>query len=249
MNGRLCLAIVIAALGSFIRPVSAIACSCGGTSSSPASLRAADLVFVGTVARVDGGPKARSRANAEGSVSVGFGTEPPITTFEVTHLYRGRGEQRVVIVGNGGDCDVPFKQGQMWLVYARLHNGRAITDTCTRTRLRAEAEASHDLAYLDGVERGRAQGVVSGGVNRRIVGADGQPVLQALFEPLQVIAASASGRVQITTDKWGPYQLVLPPGDFEIWVERGGRAVTRPQTIRINHGSDRRLALVVEYQD
>jgi hypothetical protein len=94
-----------------------------------------------------------------------------------------------------------------------------------RTRLRTEAEASQDLAYLEGLEQGRQQGIMYGDVLRRILGADGQPALQALFEPLQVIAVGAGRRLEITTDRWGPYQLVLPPGDFEIGVERAGRDV------------------------
>lgn len=90
---------------------------------------------------------------------------------------------------------------------------------------------------------------VYGNVLRRILGADGEPALQALFEPVRVIAVGAAGRFEVTTDRWGPYQLVLPPGDFEIRVERAGRAVAPRQTIQIVHASDRHLLLVVDYQD
>ncbi len=54
-------------------------------------------------------------------------------------------------------------------------------------------------------------------------------------------------RFQVTTDKWGPYQLVLPPGDFEIWVERAGRPVAAQQRVHIDDGLERHLALTVEY--
>lgn len=244
MSARFCLAVIIAA-GAIMRPVPAEACGCGGTTSSVTAFRGADLVFVGTVTRVDG-PKPWSRVNADGSVSGGLETDPPVTTFEAGHIYRGNAGQRVVIVGDRTNCDVPFKHGEGWLVYARVRDGRVSTDKCTRTRLRAEAETSQDLAYLDGLERGRQQGVVQGEVLRRIVGADGQPALQALFEPLEVIAAGPAGRFQVTTDRWGPYQLVLPPGDFEVWVERTGRPVGARQTIHVDHGSEKRLALAVE---
>lgn len=81
------------------------------------------------------------------------------------------------------------------------------------------------------------------------MGTDGQPALQALFEPLQVYAIGPGGRFQVTTDRWGPYQLVLPPGEFQVWVERGGRPVAGQQTISVEHSAEKRLMLVFEYKD
>jgi hypothetical protein len=143
---------------------------------------------------------------------------------------------------------VAFKQGESWLVYARVREGHVVVDKCSRTRLLTDAEASLDLAYLEGLELGRQQGIVYGDVMRRLAAANGQAVLKALFEPLQVIAVGAGRRLQVTTDKWGPYQLVLPPGDFEVWVERAGSPVASKQVVHVDHGSDRRLTLVVDYQ-
>ena len=246
MRVRIALRVVIVSFAALVQPSPAEACSCGGTVSSSTAFHGADLVFVGTVVRFDG-PKPWSRVNADGSISGGLGTQPPVATFEVAHMFRGRPARQVVVVGDGASCDEPFKQGETWLVYARSRGGRVTTDTCTRTRPRAEAV--QDLVYLEGLAQGRRQGIVYGDVLRRILGADGQPELQALFEPLQIIAVGAGGRVEITTDKWGPYQLVLPPGDFEIWVERAGRAVSPKQSIHVDHGSDRRLVLPVEYKN
>jgi hypothetical protein len=239
---RVALGVVIVGFAALVQPSPAEARSCGAKGSSSTAFNGADLIFVGTVARFEG-PKPWSRVNADGSISGGVGTEPPVATFEVAHTFRGRQERQIVVIGDG----TPFKQGETWLVYARTREGRVTTDQCTRTRLRAEA--TQDLVYLEGLEQGRQQGIVYGDVLRRILGADGQPALQALFEPLQVIAVGAGRRVEITTDKWGPYQLVLPPGDFEIWVERAGRAVAPRQTVHVDHGSDRRLVLPVEYKN
>lgn len=240
------LGFVIVVLVSLIRPSSAEACACGGTSSSSAAFNSADVVFVGTVSGLEG-RKPWSRVNADGSISHGVGTEPPVATFDVTHVFRGSHERQIAVVGDGTDCDEPFERGESWLVYAQTREGRVTTHKCTRTRLRANA--SQDLVYLENLEQGRQQGIVYGEVLRRIVGADGQPALQALFEPLQVIAVGAGRQLEITTDRWGPYQLVLPPGYFVVWVERAGRAVAPVQTVQVDHGVDRRLALVVEYQD
>ena len=243
MRAQLALAVAIVSMATLVRPAPAEACSCGGPVPSSTAFKGAELVFVGTVARLDG-PKPWSRVNADGSTSGGPGTGPPIATFEVAHVFRGRAARQIVVSGEGASCDEPFKPGETWLVYARTREGRVTTSKCTRTRLRAEA--AQDLVYLEGLEQGRHQGIVYGDVLRRILGADGRPALQALSEPLQVIAVGAGRRVEITTDKWGPYQLVRPPGDFEIWVERAGRAVAPRQTVHVDHGSDRRLLLPVE---
>jgi hypothetical protein len=111
--------------------------------------------------------------NADGSISGGLGVEPPVATFEVAHMFRGRPAPPVVVVGDGTNCDEPFKRGETWLVYARTREGRVTAETCTRTRLRGKA--AQDLEYLEGPEQGRRQSIVYGDVLRRILGADGQP--------------------------------------------------------------------------
>ena len=227
-------------------PSKAQACSCGGTSSSLAAVTGADLIFVGTVATVQR-PTPRSQRNPGGSVGVALGPGPVLATFDVAHTYLGTAERQVVIAGNGTDCDEPFEQGEVWLVYARARHGQFATSKCTRTRPRARA--SSDLVYLDALERKRPHGIVYGDVLRRIVRADGQPALQGLFEPLQVVAVGGGRRTELTTDPGGPYQLVLPPGDYDIWVEHTGRPVAAKQSVRIAEGADQRLALVADYRD
>ena len=237
---------LIAGLAALVWPSPAEACSCVGSAPSSTAFRSADLVFVGTVTRVDG-RKPQSRVNPDGSVSIGFGHEAPVTTFEIAKAFKGASARELTIAGDGTNCDIRFALGEAWLVYASSRDELVTTHTCTRTRLRAEA--AEDLAYLEGREHGRRQGIVYGDVHRRIVAADGSPGLRALVEPLQVIAAGQGRRFTVTTDKWGPYQLVLPPGEFEIWVERGGRAVSRRQSVRLQHGSELRLMLVAEFAE
>jgi len=226
-------------------PSTAHACSCGGAPSSAAAIRGADLIFVGTVARAER-PSPHSQKNADGSIGVG-GPAPLVATFDVAHTYLGAPARQVVVVGNGTDCDQSFEPGEGWLVYARVHDGRITTTKCTRTRLRERA--SSDLAYLEGLEQKREQGILYGNVLRRMVRADGQPALQGLFQSLQVVAASDGRRTEVTTDPWGPYQLVLPPGDYDVWVERSGRPVGPKQSVHIAASVDRQLALIAEYED
>ena len=130
------LGFVIVGLTALVLPSSAEACSCGGTISSSVAFNGADVVFVGRVARLEG-PKSWSRVNADGSISGGPGTEPPVATFEVAHVFRGPHSRHVVVIGDGTSCDQPFKQGEAWLVYARTREGRVTAEKCGLTRLRA----------------------------------------------------------------------------------------------------------------
>jgi hypothetical protein len=95
------------------------------------------------------------------------------------------------------------------------HAGALQTHKCTRTRPLSDAD--EDVRFLDNLTRGRPQALVNGDVFRRIVQADGSAARQALFEPLEVVAVSSSGRRSVATDQWGPYQIVLAPGDYELW--------------------------------
>ena len=73
---------------------------------------------------------------------------------------------------------------------------------CSSTRRPSNARprrAAQDLAYLEGREQGRPQGIVYGELHRRIAAAEGSPWLRALFEPLQVIAAGAERRFTVTS--------------------------------------------------
>jgi len=66
---------------------------------------------------------------------------------------------------------------------------------------------------------------------------------------LQVRAVSATASYATTTERWGPFQLVLPPGDYQVWVERAGEAVSPRSAVRIEPGVDVKLQLVAEFQE
>jgi hypothetical protein len=221
------------------------ACGCSGSVPSSVAFRAAEPVFVGTVGLITG-RQPRSIENADGSISSGFGFELPTVTFKVTRVFRGHVNERAVIKGDGTDCDEPFMLGQAWLVYGRQRDAAITTDKCTRTRLLAEA--GEDVKFLDGLEQGRPQAILYGEVFRQVAGLEGRVAQQALFEPLDVVAVGLGQRFVVTTDKWGPYQLVLPPGDFEVWVERHGQAVTARLSVRVGNGEARHLSLSAKFQ-
>jgi len=132
------------------------------------------------------------------------------------------------------------------LVYGRQGIGSVSADMCSRTWLVSEAD--QDLLYLRDAEAGRIHGIVYGEVLRRRNGPSGL-ALDALFEALQVKASNATDSFVSTTDRWGPFELVLPPGEYQVWVEHDGKAVSPRSAVHVDHGADTRLQLIAEYPD
>ena len=225
------------------------ACSCGGTAPSSVAIRDAEVAFVGSVVRVDRAKlTSSSHGNADGTrtVTVTGGSGPHRVVFSVSSVFKGTTTEHATLLQGSSTCDVWFKPGETWLVYARAANGVFRTDKCQRTRLVSDAE--QDLLYLRNAEAGHPQGIAHGDVFGRKDGPNGR-VLSALSEPLQVRAQSATAGNVTTTDRWGPFQLVLPPGDYQVWVERGGKVVSPRSAVRIEPGTDTMLRLVADYED
>jgi hypothetical protein len=242
---RLSWCLVIAGLAGLMHPSPVEACSCGVGSSPPAAaLQGLDVVFVGTVAQVEG-RKPWSRVNSDGSISGGMGNGPTIVTFNISRLFRGDSAGQIAVVGDGTSCDQPFKHGEAWLVYARTREGRVTTTECTRTRLLADA--GEDVKYLEGIELGRPQAVLHGLVLRERLDAAGHTHGYGLSEPLDVIAAGPGQLFAVKTEERGPYQLVLPPGDFDVWGERDGQVVTPRTRLRLEKGDETRLILLARF--
>jgi hypothetical protein len=190
----------------------------------------ATVIFVGTVEAVTGSMP-----------------QPIVATFLVDKTYRGRVERRTVVSGSGNNCDIAFTKGDTYLVYAQEHGGVLLTHECTRTR--PLSAAGEDVRYLENLAATTPQALVFGDVFRRITMRDGTAAKQALSETLVVVAASARGRRSVSTDHWGgeSYQIVLAPGDYELWVERRGQRVTKPTTLRLRSGEERRLSFTADY--
>jgi hypothetical protein len=212
----------------FVATPIAEACGCGGHASSPVSVRAAAAVFVGTAETVTGGMP-----------------QPRIATFTVTRMYRGTVHDRIIVAGNGTTCDVDFQAGIAYVVYAERTNGGYTTHKCTRTRpLAAGAE---DVRYLDMLAAGEPRAVIHGEVLRRTTDREGKPALQALFETVEVVAQRAGHRRSVRTDQWGPFQLVLTPGEYNVWAERKGRRVSAILRVVLGPDEDRTLSIPANF--
>jgi hypothetical protein len=246
MNTRLFVAAALVVVGGIWSPRTAEACGCGGTTPSPVAFRHSAAVFVGRVNAVKT-PPPPTGTNPDGSV---WGSVTPagpsIVTFEIRRVFRGSIREQAVLNAGHTTCDFLFRPSEIWLIYALEEDGVLSTHKCLRTRL--VSEAPEDLRYLDGLLEGRPQALLSGNVFERTITPDGAPAPGALFETLDVVATGGGQRFRTKTDRWGPYQLVLPPGEFEVWVERGGRRVTPTSTIRVRNGDEQTLAFTAELQ-
>jgi hypothetical protein len=193
--------------------------------STPSALKGATTVFVGTVERLTGEPP-----------------DPILATFFVTKAYKGTGQQRISV---SGYCGSQFEEGQAYLVYATAGAGTWMTSPMNRTR-RLSA-AGEDLRYLDNLHAGRPQGLAYGEVWRRVAGPDGKAQPQALFETVAVVAVRGGERRSVPTDQWGPFQIVLAPGGYTLWVERNGRRVSERETIHLRPGGEVRLTFTASW--
>jgi hypothetical protein len=155
--------------------------------------------------------------------------------FSVARTFRGAATESITVVSSATSCDFRFVPGESWLIYASVRDGIVSTHKCTRTRL--QSEASQDLRYLEGVERGEALGVVSG------------EVLKAVEDAMQIVGVVGGRRFVTSPDRWGPYQLVLPPGNAQIWVEREGVVVSAGALVRVTQGDVVPLRLIAEYEN
>ena len=212
------------------RPSPAEACSCAGPVPLSVALHYSEIVFVGTVARIDVDDRSGSA----------------FVLFDVAQTFKGLSAPQISVTQSGMNCDLPFKGGEQWVVYAREGEAGVTSSKCMRSRLAAEAK--QDLLYLHNADEGRPQGILYGDVFRRRHGPSGLENYVP-SQSLQVVATNETSRFVTSTDRWGPFELVLPPGDYLGWVERDGKPVSRRSAVHVEHGADTRLSLIAEYVD
>lgn len=190
--------LVVAALGLSARSAAACGCfefpACANVSGAPASgIREAEAIFVGRV--------------LEHSAIE--------TRFRIERMFVGRPAQELTLgplagtQGRTGNvvstCDMHFRTGERYLVYARRHSdtGDLVTSTCARNKLMSDPRAKADVAYLDARAKGLpTSGWVSGMVEEGdYTAADGTWESRRLAG-VRVIATPPAGekKVAITND-------------------------------------------------
>ncbi|HEX8847224.1 MAG TPA: hypothetical protein VF791_21450 [Pyrinomonadaceae bacterium] len=175
---------------------SALACSCRDYYIPPcAAYWGVDAVFIGLVTEVT----AESPDSGVGGAIVHFTVEQAFRGIKVAKV-------EVIAPGENSSCNMGFKAGQRWLVYAdRAAGGRLATGPCIRT---TPLPADEDLAYITKVS-GQAS-------MQSILGRVGKSQFE-LVEGVKVIVEGISGKHQAVTDKEGKFNFNLPqPGTYKV---------------------------------
>lgn len=128
-------------------PSSCLACSCvqddapAGGWTRATLLTQGDVIFRGKV--VSAGPL---RVLGGGATD---GTYP--VTFQVAEVWKGAVKRSVVVQAGsgGGDCTIPFKVGEEWLIYGHGDPSDVVNaGTCSRTSQLPGGRYTDDLAIL-----------------------------------------------------------------------------------------------------
>jgi hypothetical protein len=203
----------------------------------PVQARTALSIFIGTVEAISNGTSV-SQTNPDGSITLGFAYRP-LATVRVTRVLKGEASPIVSIRG-GGECEVMLAIRESWLFYTNEIAGELRAIKCGRSRRVDYAQA--DLGYFEKLAEGVPAAIAYGDVFRRCVDRDGRQQLCGLNDPLEVVAAGTGARSFVTTDQFGRYQIVVPPGGFEIWVERNGERLSTEIWVEESPGKGRRLS-------
>src|SRR5258706_1095428 len=162
MSARIASLATLVVVASLWRPVREAACGCLGTIPTSVAAQRAEVVFVGTVRRIDR-PQPISRQSEDGSVTVDVNSAGPnLVVFDIVHVYKGPALSlsEIGVVQGNSSCDLPFQTNEVWLVFGDEGIGGITAHRCLRTRL--NSDASQDLVYLKGAEVKRPQGIVYG---------------------------------------------------------------------------------------
>ena len=220
--------ILIAMLPLLLTPDVSLACSCGGSMGTPGGYNSASDVFISRVVEIFRPPLEMTH-NSDGSVSVSASTKPGFVRMSVEKSYKGDQGTEVQFNIDGTTCGHSFAVGEEYLIYADRRDGKLHTGKCMRTRLLSKATS--DIKYLEALQRGEPQATIYGYVLREVFDQEGKMGLQTPFEEFMVIAQGEDSRFEVLAEKSGEYEIALPPGNYEVWVERVGVKVSRATEI------------------
>jgi hypothetical protein len=238
------ISILIALLLPLLTTDAGFACGCAGGGGSTEAYGAASDVFISRIVEVFR-PPLEMRHNSDGSTSVSSSTKPGFVRLSVEKSYKGDQGSEVLLPLDGTSCGHYFEVGEEYLIYADRRDEKLSTDKCKRTRLLSKATS--DIKYLEGLQRGESQAAIYGYVLKEFIDQEGKPGLQTPFEELMVIAKSGDLRVEVLADKSGEYELILPPGKYEVWVERTGVRVSKSiEVITLKDRDSNRQYLAVQ---
>ena len=168
----------------------------------------AAAVFVGTVVAID----KRELTNREDHYS-------SQVKIVVEESFRGDVGIQVVLLTGMSTCDVYFKVGQQYLVYAQKSSveSRLTTSICTRTRLLSEA--SEDLSYLRNLSQTPQGAMILGQVQRLTRNSKGV----GKFDPMigiRVTVENSDKRIEFVSNAEGKFVAKgLSPGTYNVSID------------------------------
>jgi hypothetical protein len=92
------------------------------------------------------------------------------------------------------------------------------------------------LKYLEGVQANRPQAILYGLALRQARDPDGNLVLQGLEERFFVRAETPGRSFTVQANENGEFEMVVPPGEYRIWLESNGQTLSEPQRLRLSAG-------------
>lgn len=169
-----------------------------------------------------------------------FGGVPPpiVARLKIEEIFKGIEEKEIVL--DLDHCGYQFKQGEKYLIYAHRRDDKLNVRIGT-TRTKLLAEASDELEYLRGLQRGEPQAQIVGRVGQQT--SEIKRKLGSLFDrdwrffgaPMagtRVFAKSAGQIYETVTDDKGEYEFFgLPSGEYEIWADYPAYFESRKETV------------------
>jgi hypothetical protein len=179
------------------RAPSSFACLCNGSQPPCAAFQEASAVFVGTVTAI-----------TKWSKQQGDVLDELLVQFSIEQSFKHASASEITIATvTGTECDLGFKNGEKYLVYAYKdsRHDHLATGICTRTKLLSEAK--QDIDYFR-----RTNGATN--IPPVLAGTAGR--LYAL-EGAQVIIESSNKKYAATIGYYGDFEVELAePGKY--WV-------------------------------
>ncbi|HKR13964.1 MAG TPA: hypothetical protein VJT15_18010 [Pyrinomonadaceae bacterium] len=198
------------ALAVFMLPVfasAAVACSCMSVSPCEAYGNAS-VAFVGQVTKTSIEPaNGQAPSNA---ISTTFTNSRPVTLFKVEKTFGRALSETVQIYGESTTCDLPFKTGERYLVYAYqdAKTKNLSTNICSGTALVADAQTH--LTYLAGAVNSSG-GTVSGQIWREMNGKS-QAIAGA-----EIVFVNGARTFRGKSDAVGEFTVTgLPQGRYKV---------------------------------
>jgi hypothetical protein len=218
-------------------PTIALACSCIAPVDTSRLAAGATAVFVGRVLDVQSPPIAPARppiTNADGTLTGILVPSSSATRvrLSVERSFKGANSPEIIIARDGGTCDYPFVTGSTYLVFARPGTSGFVADKCSRPLLLSRATES--LKYLEGVQANRAQALLYGMALRQARDPGGNLVLQGTGEKFFIRAETPGRSFTVQANETDEFEMVLPPGDYRVWLELNGQTVSEPQSVRVS---------------